>query len=409
VYADSFDYQEYRNSSEASACYNAGGGASVATCTFYAASYSRWAGTELRGSFDWLKDDRFVTLLGVDGRLRQAAFKIDSLDFYTRRPLQSSFGVFDRSDSVLGAYAQQTWTPAKWFGASAGARLDHQTRFDPVVSPRVAASVQPWAGGTLKGIYAEAFRAPSFIETDFTNPIQLRARDLRPERVRSVEGSIEQKFGTQRLLFGVFRSWWSDLVELHVLNAQERSAAVARGDLSLYSFGAAQFRNVSTIDNYGFNAAYEGALGSTQQFKYGANATFAIARRSEPGLVNEPLPVAPSVFGNVRVAYDLPGLWPTVALAAHYVNKRPVDRAYDGGWSYTAYAPPQLEGRATVSGQVPLVKGLLYRASVDAQLADHGPYVVGPYQAADPRFPNPFLVPVDQLRATFGLEYDFEP
>jgi outer membrane receptor protein involved in Fe transport len=410
VYADSFDFESFRNSSEVAACFNAGGGtANVSTCTFHAPTVSRWAGAEVRGAFDWFQDDRFVTLLGVDGRIRHGGVKIDSLDFYTRRPLQSSFGIVDRNDSVLGAYAQQTWTPAPWLGLNAGARLDYETRFDPVVSPRVAGSVRPWNGGTMKGIYAEAFRAPAFIETDFANPIQVRAVGLRPERVRSVEGSLEQKVGTQRVLFGVFRAWWSDLVEEHVLTDEERAAAVARGDVSLYAFGAAQFRNVSTIDNYGFNATYEGALGGSQQVKYGFNATAAIARRSGSGLATEPLAVAPSLFGNARIAYDLPGILPTVALAAHYVNKRPVDRAYDGGWSYTPYAPPQLQARATITGDVPLIKGLTYRASVDAQLADHGPYVVGPLQAADARHPQPFLVPVDQLRATVGLEYDLNP
>jgi outer membrane receptor for ferrienterochelin and colicins len=382
VYADSWDFQSYHNTSEASACLSAGD-ATVATCQFYSPGVSRWAGAELRTSFDWFKDDRFVTLVGVDGRLRTASFKIDSLDFATGRHLSSSIGVIDRQDSVASAYAQQTWTPASWLGLNGGVRLDKQTRFDGVFSPRLAANVRAWSGGTLRAVYAEAFRAPSIIESDLANPIQIHAGDLRPERVRSVEGSLEQRFGRQRVLFGVFRSWWSDLVELHVLSERERRDAVAAGQLSLLSFGAAQFRNVSAIDNYGFNAAYEGALGEGQALKYGVNATASIARRSETGLQTEPLAVAPSLFGNARVAYDLPGALPTIALSAHYVNKRPADRAYDGGWPVVPYAPPQLTGRVTVTGGVPWVKGLSYRGSVDASLSDRGPYVVGPAQTAD--------------------------
>jgi outer membrane receptor for ferrienterochelin and colicins len=408
VYADTWDFQSYHNTSEASACLSAGD-ATVATCQFYSPGISRWAGAEMRASFDWLKNDRFVTLVGVDGRLRTAAFKIDSRDFATGRQLQSSLAVIDRQDSVASAYAQQTWTPNGWFGLNAGVRFDKQTRFDGVVSPRVAANVRPWNGGTVKAVYAEAFRAPSIIESELQNPIQIRAGDLRPERVRSVEGSIEQRFGTQRILFGAFRSWWSDLVELHVLNEQERRDAVATGQLSLFSFGAAQFRNVSAIDNYGFNAAYEGTLGGDQALKYGVNATASIARRSDTGPGTEPLVVAPSLFGNARIAYDLPGALPTIALATHYVNKRPADRAYDGGWAVLPYAPPQLVGRATITGGVPFVKGLSYRASVDASLADRGPYVVGPIQTADAKNPAPQLVPVDTLRATVGLQYDLVP
>jgi outer membrane cobalamin receptor len=408
AYGDTWDFQSYRNSSEASACLSAGD-ATVPTCAFYSPGVSRWGGLELRGSFDWLKDDSFVTMVGADGRLRHSALKTDSKDFYTGRPLSSSFSVLDRDDSVLGAYAQQTWAPASWLGLNAGIRLDKVTRYDLVPSPRVAASVHAWKGNTFRAVYAEAFRSPSFVESDLANPIQLQADPLNPERVRSVEGSVEQRFGTQRILFGAFRSWWSDLVELHVLTDAERSQAVSAGRLSILSFGASQFRNVSTIDNYGFNAAYEGSAGKNRQLKYGVNATAAIARRNEPGFTTEPLAVAPSVFGNMRVSYELPAGWPTFALAAHYLNERPVDRAYDGGWAVVPYARPQLEGRATVSGAFPGIRGLSYRASVNAALSDTGPYVVGPVQAAEPNNPVPRLVPVDRLRATIGLQYDIAP
>ncbi len=408
VYADTWDFQSRRNSSEASACLSAGD-ASVATCQFYTPGISRWAGAEVRASFDWLENERFVTLIGVDGRLRTAGLKIDPRDFATGRPLSSSLGVIDRQDSVASAYAQQTWSPTAWFGLNAGARVDKQTRYDGVFSPRLAANARPWNGGTLRAVYAEAFRAPSIVESDLQNPIQIHAGDLRPERVRSVEGSIEQRFGTQRIFFGAFRSWWSDLVELHVLNEQERRDAVAAGQLSIFSFGAAQFKNVAAIDNYGMNAGYEGSLGDGQAFRYGVNATAAIARRSEAGLATEPLAVAPSIFGNARVAYDLPGALPTLALAAHYVNKRPADRAYDGGWPVVPYARPQLTGRFTVSGPFPFIKGLSYRGSVDASVEDRGAYVVGPIQTADPKNPSPQLVPVDTLRATIGLQYDLIP
>jgi hypothetical protein len=33
---------------------------------------------------------------------------------------------------------------------------------------------------------------------------------------------------------------------------------------------------------------------------------------------DSPLVVAPQMFGNARIAYDIGSGWPTVALAAHY-------------------------------------------------------------------------------------------
>jgi outer membrane receptor protein involved in Fe transport len=414
AYGDSFDYLDKFNVSEVSGCLFD----NVGTCGYRLQGISRWAGSELQGSFDWLKNGNLITLVGVDGRVRQVGSKADTSNYQTGAPLASSNGVIDHGDAVLGAYLQQTWQPTAWLGLNGGARFDTETRYPGRVSPRVAASAGVWKGGTLKGVYAEAFRSPSWIETDFQNQLQAHSDALKPETVRSVEASFEQRFGTQRMLVGAFRSWWNDLVELHVLTRDEQIELAREGKLDLlHNFGAAQFRNVSSIDNYGFNAAYEGSLGSTQQLKYGANLTAAIARRNEPGQPSLPLVVAPQLFGNARVAYDLPGDLPVLALAAHYLGKRPVDRAYDGGWGQLYEASSLVEMRATVSGPVPLVKGLSYRASANMLFApcpanlvgSHdacGPYVVGPGQARDNVTIRPELVPQDTFRVTVGLQYD---
>src|SRR5262249_49081602 len=151
-------------------------------------------------------------------RLRSISSKLDTLDADTGQNMRSSYGVLEVDDKTMGAYLQQTWQPAGWLDLNGGARLDAERRFDPGASPRFAASVHPWKNGTLKGVYAEAFRAPTWGESSYSGIAQIVAHDLRPERVRSAEASIEQRAGTHRLLFGAFRSWWSDLISLHVLS-----------------------------------------------------------------------------------------------------------------------------------------------------------------------------------------------
>lgn len=408
AYVDGWDWYSDVNSSEASACIVAGNSL-LPTCTVGARGRTRWGGLEIRAELDWFENARFVTTLGVDGRLRQAGFKADFLDFKTHQPLQSSTGVIDREDRLLGAYAQQTLLPVRWLSINGGARIDTESRFSLVVSPRVAAAANVWTGGTLKGIYAEAFRSPSFIETDLAEAIQLRSEGLVPERVRSVEGSFEQKRGAHRVLFGVFRSWWKNMVANHVLTPLEHEEAVRRREIELNQFGVAQFRNVAGIDNYGFNGSIEGTVGGLQQFRYGINLTGAVARRDEPGVASAPLAVAPKFFGNARLAYDLPGDWPTLAVAAHHLGKRPVDRAYDGNWSGGTYASQQLELRGTISGPVPMLKGLSYRASATYAFTSRGPYVVGPIQSSDLNNPTPQLLPLDQFRAALSLRYDLTP
>ena len=410
AYVDGWDWFTDVNSSTKAACLGAGD-SSVATCAIQGRARSRWAGLELRTDLDWLQTSQLVTTLGIDSRLREIKSKVDFSDFDTGRPLQSTQGFIDRNDTLIGAYLQQTILPTRWLSFNLGARLDKETRFDGVVSPRFAAAVRPWYGATLKGSYAEAFRSPAYAETDYTSTVQLPVSGtLSPERVRSVEGSFEQKLGAQRLLFGVFRSWWMDIVENHILSRAEQMEAVSRGELSLATFGVGQFRNVSRIENYGLNGTFDGTAGKEQQFHYGLNVTAAIARRDEVGVPSVPLAVAPQIFGNARVAYDIPGDWPTVALATHYVAKRPIDRAYDGGWPRGTYAPAQLETRATVSGPLPILRGLSYRLTATYAVAERGPYVVGAAQLYEggPEL-SPSLLPLDQFRTAIGLQYDFLP
>ena len=116
--------------------------------------------------------------------------------------------------------------------------------------------------------------------------------------------------------------------------------------------------------------------------------------------------MAPQLFGNARAAYDLGGGLPTLALAAQFLGARPADRAFDGGFTPTPYAPPQLLLRPTISGPVPWVRGLSFRLSAQYSFADRSPYVVGPIQAATPARSWAELAPVDRFRTTAGLAYD---
>jgi hypothetical protein len=405
AYVDLWDWYTDVNSSERSACFSAGDG-DIPTCTFGGRGVARWGGVEARASFDWLKNERFVTLLGVDERIRSASFKIDFLDAVTRVPFASSTGVLDRHDNLLGAYLQQTWLPTSWLSFNGGARLDLVTRYDPVVSPRIAAAVRPWSGGTLKGTYSEAFRAPSFIESDIAQPLQVKADRLQPERVRSAEVSLEQKAGAQRLLFGFFRSWWENLVENRQLTVAEEQQLVNEGKITIQTLGVGQYRNVSSIDNFGWNARFDGSI--AQVFHYGLNATGSIAQRQEPGLAAAPLTVAPKLFGNLHIAYELPKGWPTIGAAGMFFGKRPIDRAYDAGWRAGTILDPQIELRLTLTGPVPFVKGLSYRASATYAFEDKAPYVVGTNQVKDDNTPLPNLLPVDQFRTAVGLSYDLD-
>ncbi|HVU05855.1 MAG TPA: TonB-dependent receptor [Polyangiaceae bacterium] len=395
AYADSFDSQQRVNRIALYGCFDN----SVAVCQYYRAGRSEWMGLEERLSLDWLQDQSLVTLLGVDGRMRWVAAKEDMLDFSTEAPIGPTRGLFRESRPLFSPYVQQTWSPAPFLDLNAGARLDAEERFSPVISPRGAAAITPVRGTVFRAIYSQAFRAPGWIETDGSGSHLAPSGGLRPERVRSVEGSLEQRFGAHRVLFGVFRTWWEDLVEPHPLSQAEMAALEARGILPLTAQTVTQFQNLSSVDNFGYNAALDGTL-ATRRLSYGLNVTATQTRRHANGTEVQ-LPASPTAFGNARIAYAFGGIAPTLALAASYVGKRPVDREYIAGYERT-YAPPLGEFRLTVGGPVPGVRGLAYRLSAAYATTSRSAYVVGP------NFPSVVLTsPIDRFSAFCGLRYDF--
>jgi outer membrane receptor for ferrienterochelin and colicins len=401
LYGDTYDYNETINSSAAMDCLQG----QVNGCRRVLLGVSRWAGLEEQLSFDWLHDSSVTTLLGADGRIRFVGSKTDVTDAVTGfNP--GSLGAYEKTEYLIAVYGQQTWRPLPWLGLNVGARFDDDARFGTKLSPRAAVAFSPWKGGTIKVIYSEAFRSPTAYETAYTDGVtQIPAPHLKPETVRSAEASVEERFGVHRILFGAFRSWWEDMVFLEGLTPAQVAAAIAAGQLSPDASSVVQYQNVSSIDNVGFNGAFEGSAFNLD-LRYGVNVTGAYARRNNPDGTTRPLTVAPQLYGNAHVSYDLPGNWPVLGLATVYVGPRPADRAFDGGFVPTPYAPAQLEFRATVSGPVPGVSGLSYRVFADYATAAQNPYVVGPVQAALPTQMSAQLVPVDQFRTTIGFQYD---
>jgi outer membrane receptor protein involved in Fe transport len=367
------------------------------TCRVDSRSQSQWAGVEVRPAFDWFRDGRFVTMLGVDATARGVLAKADDYNNVTGQPLTSSADVVNHNDVVVGAYGQQTWSPTKWLGLNGGARLDYDERFAPVVSPRLAANVQPWKGGSLKGIFSEAFRAPTFFESYVSNAFLPAPQNLQPEKTRSIEGSIEQQFAAQRLLFGIFSTTMTNIIELYDFDPLS-AAQYAEQHSTLPPLY--QERNLESIDSTGLNASFQGSLAS-RKLSYGATVTAAYARLSTTGTTGAiPLSVAPRAFGNLHVSYVLPGDLPTLSLAANWMSSRYIE-------NYTTYpgmpsAPAVVELRATAIGAVPIVPGLSYRLSANYVSSSETPFLVGPTIDR-----TPSLQPVDTFRVTIGLTYEF--
>jgi hypothetical protein len=205
-------------------------------------------------------------------------------------------------------------------------------------------------------------------------------------------------FGAQAIGFSLYLSKWRDLLLGVPASEEAMVAARARGELEEGIDDAFQVRNVSRITSYGIDFGYRGTLISGR-LAYAVGITEAFARREEPGMAPERLAVMPHTFGNARIAYDLSGGLPTLALAARYAPRRPLaDYPHETG----NFADPLAELRATVSG--PIAKtGLSYGVSATYLSAKTGAYSVGQEALPSGELEKQ---PLDRLRLGAGLAYD---
>jgi outer membrane receptor for ferrienterochelin and colicins len=401
AFGDLYDYTWYNRSSAAEDCPEG----YLEGCDRNLVGVARVLGGELRGELQW-PVLRGATLLGVTATGRHTNDEL-AVTGPVGQPLPLLGST--RNDGLIAAFVSQALSPTRFLDLSLGLRLDHDTRFGDKLSPRTAAGVTPWEGGRLKVVYAEAFRAPAPYEITYHDPnSQVAAPDLGPESVRSVQGSVEQRFGRHRVFFEVFRSTWSGMVQPSLLSQAELDAAVERGDLETGVSEASKNENLAHIENYGYGGTYEGAAASGR-VRFGMNVTAAHTRIDElDGSGARPLVVAPSVFGNARVAYDLSGSLPTLALAARFTGRRLADRTYDGGFARVPSAPPLVAFKLTATGPVPGLATLRYRLGGEYSLAKVEPYVVGANLYANDDASRAELAPTRRAHAFVGLEYAFE-
>jgi outer membrane receptor for ferrienterochelin and colicins len=402
-YADLYRYDWTNGSSAAEDCF----GDAPLGCTQSLIGSGDTLGADAQLHFTWLPDLRFETLIGTDSKMRFIASDYDVVDHATNRPLGLE-NDHRRADGAVSAYVQHSLSPTSWLDLNLGARFDYDARSGSALSPRSALGITPWEGGRLKLIYSEAFRAPSAYELGYADyTTQISPEQLDAETVRSIEASIEHRVGGSRILFGVFRSWWADMVAYATLDPAALAAAQAAGRLDPNIEEASVYTNIARIENYGFNGSFEG--NSLQRhLRYGLNVTSAFSRE-DPMDGSEPQrqTVGPSLFGNARVSYEFQAPLPTLALAAQYQRRRLADRALDGGFASVPSAPPHLELKLTASGGLPSLPDLSYRVGANYAFSKVSPYVIGPLQFAVDETTPYELAPLRRFQVFVGLEYAF--
>ncbi len=369
-------------------------------CTQRMMSQANNYGVELRSTTDWTNSGQFVTLVGAETKYRQIESSFDNLN----GPRINSYA---KSEVVLAAYAEQKFLPVTELDITLGARVDHYAGFGVAASPRASFGLQPWHGARWKNVYSTAFRAPSFYEryyTDTTQTAQIQNPNLRPEKVWSLESSLEQRLGAQRLLFGVFVSRWSGLVQYATLTESELERAIDNGSAAPNAEFGYQYRNTATLQSQGLEVRMDGHV--SPRLTYGASLTLAHANVDwGDGSPSAPLTVTPSVYGNARVAYQWIEGAHTISLATRFEQGRYADRAFDGEFRPAPHVPPRVDLKLTLTGPLGSTRGLSYRFGGSYSLARVGPYVIGPNLYAVDSSTRAELSPVDRLQVFVGIEY----
>ena len=121
----------------------------------------------------------------------------------------------DPASSLIWAfYGQDEFAIRHDLTLSAGVRYDHYSNFGGTTNPRLGLIYHPFHPTTLKLLYGTAFRAPEPYELtpDFGSFYDDNLQ-LGPEKIRSVEGVVEQELGKHFTLSGsVFRNSIGDLI-----------------------------------------------------------------------------------------------------------------------------------------------------------------------------------------------------
>jgi len=395
LYADAYDYNQYWTSNGADDCLEGQDNG----CLWRLRGAASSVGLEPQLTLDWLEDGRLVTLVGLDGRIKRIRSDVNYYDNITGVS-PGPIGPYSPTEMGLAAYVQQTYWATRGLGFNAGARLDVDERYGSTALPRAAVVLMPWHGATVKGIYSEAFRAPSAFDIYYFDPTTQipGGKSLQPERVRSGEAAFEQHLGSQVLEFSLYLSRWRDLLLGAPASDEAMAAALARGELMKGIDEVVQVQNVSSITSYGIDLGYRGSM-AAGRLNYAIGITEAFARREEPDGTRARLAVMPHTFGNARIAYDLAGGLPTLAVAGRYVPRRPMnDYPHETG----EFADAAVELRLNVSGPIART-GLSYGVGATFLSAKTGAYSVG-----RETLPNGEIErnPNDQYRLGASLAYD---
>ena len=160
-------------------------------------------------------------------------------------------------DNTYG-FVQDVWSFANDWELTAGLRYDDYNDFGDTWNPRAALVWSARHDTTLKLLYGQAFRAPSFAEfRNQNNPVALGNDELDPEEIETIEFAVDYR-PTQyvHLSANIFYYEWDDIIEFVFDPMSGTATAQNAGEQTGYGFELELEWNPSStfslIGNYAF-------------------------------------------------------------------------------------------------------------------------------------------------------------
>ena len=203
-------------------------------------------GTEI--PFDYELFDGNIITLGFEYRLINQTNIQYSSNFHpvTLEPLDSlqDFSdtyplLKDATRRVWSVYLQNTWDITNTLNLTLGARHDEYSDFGSATSPRTGLTWAFMKNASLKLLYGEAFRAPSFYEMFTTNnPAVQGNEDLDPETIRTYEIGLSCQFNKH--VTSSINYFYNDIKNLIALRSLPNTLYTSRFD----NFGDAHVQGI---------------------------------------------------------------------------------------------------------------------------------------------------------------------
>ena len=133
-------------------------------------------------NYEWEKQDNVTFSSSFDPK---SFASIGSIENFTNT---ANWMRDEATRQIWAIYIQNKWDITNDIGLTIGIRHDHYSDFEGTTNPRVGLVCNLTDQATLKLLYGQAFRAPSFIELYATNnPVLNGNTNLKPETIRTYE------------------------------------------------------------------------------------------------------------------------------------------------------------------------------------------------------------------------------